>query len=79
MDRLPVRADRARQIGLHDRRRERSDRTPRSIYRHDTRSTEQAPVHLVARSHRIEIRSLRRKDDRIYWKQAGQIRRASLR
>jgi hypothetical protein len=57
---------------------ERSDRTARSIYRHDTRSTQQAPVQLVARSRRIEIGSLRRKGDRIYWKQAGRTREGRI-
>ncbi len=58
---------------------ERPDRTPRSIYRHDSRSTHEEPVQLVARSPRIEVRSLRRKGDRIYWKQGRRTRRASFR
>ncbi len=54
-------------------------RAPRSIYRHDSRSTQQEPVRLVARSRRIQVRSLRRRGDRIYWTQGHQIRHASLR
>lgn len=55
------------------------DRTPRSIYRHDSRSTKAEPVQLVARSRRIEVRSLRRKGERIYWTEAGKTRSAIFR
>lgn len=54
-------------------------RDPRSIYRHDSRSTEQDPIQLVARSRRIEVGSLRRKGGCIYWKQGGRTLHASLR
>ncbi len=49
----------------------------RSIYRHD--STKPEPVQLVARSRRIEVRSRRRKGERIYWKEAGKASSASFR
>lgn len=49
----------------------RKDGSPRSIYRHDSRSTEEEPVQLVARGRDIEVGSLRRKGNRIYWKQSG--------
>ena len=55
------------------------DRTPRSIYRHDSRSTKADPVQLVARSRRIEVRSLLRRGERIYWTEAGKTRSATFR
>jgi hypothetical protein len=58
---------------------DRGGASPRSVYRHDRRSTAAQPVQLLARSRRIEIRSLRRHDDSILWRQAGKVRRASFR
>jgi hypothetical protein len=58
---------------------DRGGASPQSVYRHDTRSTAAEPVRLLARSRRIEIRSLRRRNGSIRWRQAGKVRRASFR
>lgn len=59
------------------------DNTLREVYRR-TRRAEDRPgsfrsrSELLARSHRIEIRSLHRKHGRIYWTQAHRTRHASF-